>query len=525
MTMTREPSNSLLSGSDLEQLTALGISPAEIQRQIQLFERPPPRAQLLRPATIGDGIRRLGAEDIAASRTAFDGACRAGRLLKFVPASGAASRMFQTLLARRNQGGPIDRDATSAKAASGDSGARELLAFIDGIHRFAFFDDLAAVLAARQLDAPALASRGDFTALLDGLLASWGLDYAALPKGLLKFHRYPDGTSRTPFEEHLVEAAAYVRDADGICRLHFTVSPEHEDRFRSHFHAVQLSYERRHHARFKIDFSTQKPSTNTLAVDPNNRPFRSSDGRLVLRPGGHGALIENLNDLRADIVFIKNVDNVVPDRLKPTTITWKQTLAGHLVVLQRRVFEVLAALQRNESQAVLDEAIGLASRDLGLDVRGGTPTARELIGLLDRPMRVCGMVRNTGEPGGGPFWIRGHDGGASLQIVESAQVDPDSHGQQALFRSSTHFNPVDLVCGLRNWRGESFDLRRFVDPSAVFIAHKSQGGRSLKALELPGLWNGAMADWITVFVEVPIETSNPVKTLNDLLRPEHQPEG
>ncbi|HUI27729.1 MAG TPA: DUF4301 family protein [Candidatus Kryptonia bacterium] len=515
----------VLRPQDVEQVAALGISLDEVQRQLRLFEQPPPCMRLLRPATVGDGIRRLTADEAATGAAAFDEACRAGRLLKFVPASGAASRMFQTLLARRNQDRAIVREETRQQAATGDRAARELLVFMEGIQRFAFYDDLAAELARSRLDAAELAQRGDFTALVDGLLAASRLNYAALPKGLIKFHRYPDGSSRTPFEEHLVEAAAYTRDASGTCRLHFTVSPEHEERFRILFATVRASYEQRYQADFEVAFSTQKPSTNTLAVDSDNRPFRTRDDRLLFRPGGHGALIENLNDLRADIVFIKNVDNVVPDRLQAITVAWKQIIAGYLVGLQRRIFHLLARLSsESTSAALLAEAIEFATGALGLGVPGAAATRKQqLIRLLDRPIRVCGMVRNTGEPGGGPFWVGARDGSASLQIVERAQVDPDSREQQALFGSSTHFNPVDLVCGLRNWRGESFDLRRFVDPDAVFIAHKSQEGRDLKALELPGLWNGAMADWITVFVEVPAETFNPVKTVNDLLRPEHQP--
>ena len=522
--MAVEQAHSLLNRDDLDQIASLGIAPEEVHRQIRLFAEPPPFAVLVRPATIGDGIRRLSAADIAASADAWADACRAGRFAKFVPASGAASRMFQALLAERNRGQEMRRDAIARRAAGGDGPARELLAFVDGIQRCAFFDDLAVVVAARGQDAKTLIREGQFDVLLDALLTASGLNYPALPKGLLAFHRYPDG-GRTAFEEHLVEAAHYVRDGAGRCRLHFTVSPEHRERFEKLLATVQTRYERQYSAHFDVSFSVQKVSTNTLAVDADNRPFRTADGRLLFRAGGHGALIENLNDLRADLIFIKNVDNVVPDRLKPTTIAWKQALAGCLVIVQGSIFHWLARLATETAPEAVDDATRFVVRELGLAVPSANQrNAREwLIATLNRPIRVCGMVRNTGEPGGGPFWTRESDGRVSLQIVESAQVDPVAADQQAILKASTHFNPVDLVCGVRDWRGEPFDLRRFVDPAAVFISRKAQDGRRLKALELPGLWNGAMADWTTVFVEVPVETFTPVKTVTDLLRPEHQP--
>jgi len=518
----------MLSREDLAQLEAEGIPPEEARRQIRLFEHPPPHIRLDRACTVGDGIRRLSDADIEASTPRFDEACEKGRVAKFVPASGAASRMFQSLLATRTQSGTVHRDGVEKLARQGDRNAQELLAFMTGIQRFAFFDDLVGAMAVDGLDAVALIEEGQFRQVLDYLLAGQGLNYGSLPKGLIKFHRYPE-ESRTAFEEHLVEAAAYLRDARGVCRLNFTVSPEHEERFRAVLRAAGAMYERRSNVRFDVAFSTQKRSTDTMAVDLENRPFRERDGLILLRPGGHGALIENLNDLRADIVFIENIDNVVPDQLKDANVRWKKALGGHLLALQGPLFRHLEQLSSEQpSRAVVEDAIGFARDTVGISLPAGLSSASTaerrtfLVQKLNRPLRVCGMVRNVGEPGGGPFWVRGRDGTLSVQIVESAQVDPNDREQASLFASATHFNPVELACAVRDWRGQAFDLNRYVDWDAVFITRKSKDGRELKALERPGLWNGAMAEWTTVFVEIPNAMFNPVKTVNDLLRPEHQ---
>jgi hypothetical protein len=339
---------------------------------------------------------------------------------------------------------------------------------------------------------------------------------------LLKFHRYPTG-SRTPFEEHLVEAAAYVRDRHGVARLHFTVSPQHLDRFQQLLAQVRPAYEARYASRFDVGFSTQHPSTDTIAVDPENHLFRDDAGQLLFRPGGHGALIENLHDLRGDIVLIKNIDNVVPDDRKGPTFYWKKVLGGYLVDVQHHIFRHLARLHDAPTPPdALAAALHFVRDALSVSVppsmAAGADLLRDfLIAKLDRPLRVCGMMRSEANPGGGPFWVKGHDDTCTLQIVESAQVDPHAADQQAVLRAATHFNPVDLACGVRNWKGVPFDLRRHVDHTAVFISHKSHGGKPLKAIEHPGLWNGAMADWNTLFVEVPPETFRPVKTVNDLL--------
>jgi hypothetical protein len=350
-----------------------------------------------------------------------------------------------------------------------------------------------------------------------------------LPKALIKFHRYPDA-ARASLEEHLVEAAVYARGNDGEARIHFTVSPEHEELIRAHIGHVRPRYER-DGTSYNISFSIQKPSTDTIAVDRDNLPFRDENGRLVFRPGGHGALLANLQETGGDVLFIKNIDNVVPDALKAETYRYKQALGGLLVDLQNSIFTYVRALQHGRDTFDLGEIVTFTEQRLGVSIpsaikQGSSQELRNyLLERLHRPLRVCGVVQNTGEPGGGPFWVKDTSGEMSRQIVESSQVDLMSDQQRKLWQSATHFNPVDLVCGIRDYQGQLFDLSRFVDPETGFISHKSKDGKELKALELPGLWNGAMAKWNTIFVEVPAITFNPVKTVFDLLRPEHQVEG
>ena len=515
--------------ADERQLADRGISIAEASRQLDLFGAPPRYAELVRPCTIGDGIERIREAELPELKAAHAEAARAGRFLKFVPASGAATRMFEALLRfQRGRGRELSWKTVLGRAAEGDGEAAALASCLQELSRFAFYRALKRTLDSRGEDLDGLARVGAFQPILDGLLGPDGLDYARLPKGLLKFHGYPD-EDRTPFEEHLVEASQTVKDGSGLCRLHFTVSPEHREGFERLFRAVAEDYARRFEARFYIDYSIQHPFTDTLAVDAEDQLLRDGDGRLRFRPGGHGSLIENLNALKGDLVFIKNIDNSQPDRLKTTTSEWKRILGGHLARLQQRIFHYLNRLREpNPSESLLDEVLGFARKRLNLEgeTDPSPPTYQcvraFLISRLGRPLRVCGVVPNRGEPGGGPFWVRGPDGSVGLQIVEGAQVDPDDAGQQRILSSSTHFNPVDLVCGVRDTNGEPFDLTRFVDENAVIITRKSEGGRELKALERPGLWNGAMAGWTTVFVEVPIETFSPVKTVLDLLREEHQ---
>lgn len=507
--------------ADRADLAALGISEEEVARQLRLFAGPPPAAVLDRPCTVGDGITVLGDAERRAALRAYDGAAAAGRLVKFVPASGAATRMFQALLAAR-QAGAVTRVALRARAAAGDGDSREVLTFADNLSRFAFAAALAGVLAGRGQDLDALARRGEVGAIIDALLDADGLNYAALPKSLLLFHRYPDG-SRTAFEEHVLEAAAYARSAAGAVQMHFTVSPEHDAACRTLLERVRERWEARGAMRLAVGFSHQKRSTDTVAVDLDDRPSRDARGRLVFRPGGHGALIENLNDLRGDIVFIKTIDNIQPEHLRRPALEWLRVLTGHLVAVQDALVAHRAALADDLPHAEqIAAARHFARTALGAAV-GPDAGAAAVTAALDRPVRVCGMVRNSGEPGGGPFWVRGADGHCRRQIVEAAQVDRSNDAQWATFAAATHFNPVFLACAVRDWRGRPFDLHEFVDQSAVFVARKSKDGRGLKALERPGLWNGAMAYWHTLFVELPDVTFTPVKTVNDLLRPSHQP--
>ncbi len=516
--------------SDLALLQDRGIPPQVIYQQLQLFERPAYYLELDRPCRLGDGIQRLTAAEMEACLTAQAEAAQAGRFQKFVPASGAASRMFKEILQayHRNAAGCLE-DACPARWP----GAGELAGkcFLECLPLFAFYPALEEVLAARGLDLSQKIAPQHCHEVLTYLLRPEGLNYASRPKALLQFHAYPQG-SRTAFEEHLVETANYVKDRYGVGRCHFTISPEHEDWYRRLLRQVREVYEKRYGCELQVSFSFQKRHTDTIAVDLANRPLRNADGQILFRPGGHGALIANLNDLRGDLMYIKNIDNVVPERLLAPVVHWKKILGGYLVRLQSQVHHYLRLLTYGgDCGQRLAEIKDFAQRTLSLhlppelDFWSPEQQQQYLCSTLNRPLRVCGVVQNTGEPGGGPFWVRGSDGSISLQIVESAQIDRTSPQQQRLWQTSTHFNPVDLVCAVRDFQGGQFDLHQYVDREAVFISQKSQDGKELKALELPGLWNGGMSAWITVFVEVPNITFNPTKTVWDLLRPEHRGEG
>ena len=431
-----------------------------------------------------------------------------------MPASGAASRMFKNMFVFL--GADYDVPTTDFEKK-----------FFVHIHSFAFFNDLnAACMDNTGKTINALLEERQYKAIVSNLLEAAGLNYGALPKGLLKFHRYADGV-RTPLEEHLVEGALYAAGKSGEANVHFTVSTEHRQLFQQLVDAKVAEYEAKYGIRYHVSFSEQKPSTDTVAADMENKPFRDK-GKLLFRPGGHGALIENLNDLDADVVFIKNIDNVVPDRLKGDTVTYKKLLAGVLVTLQAKAFDYLRLLDGGHySHDQLEEIIRFVQRDLrcrraDLKQLEDADLVIYLRKKLNRPMRVCGMVKNVGEPGGGPFLAYNPDGTVSLQILESSQIDMKDPEKKAMFEQGTHFNPVDLVCAVRDYKGNKFNLLNYVDKATGFISYKSKGGKELKALELPGLWNGSMSDWNTVFVEVPLSTFNPVKTVNDLLREQHQ---
>ena len=516
-----------LSEADQRQIKSLGITEAQICRQIEIFKRPAFYLSLHRPCTPGDGIHRIPAEEREKYLNLHQEAARPGRFLKFVPASGAATRMFQSLL-QIYQSGSEKREEIFRRASQGDATAREFRNCLERIRSFAFFEELQERMAQDGQALEALIDQGLFREVLAYLLTERGLNYGALPKGLLTFHQYPSGC-RTAFEEHLVEAAYYVCDGHHQCWVHFTIAADHEAGFVRLAQKVIPLYEAQYRVKFAVGFSPQKRNTDTIAVDLDNQPFRDREGRLLFRPGGHGALLENLNDLKGDLVYIKNIDNVAPDHLKAPTFLWKKILGGYLVELQNIVHAYVSWLKADNRKENLNDIETFAREKLFLgfppnyNLWSGVEKKNFLLKKLNRPMRVCGMVPKAGEPGGGPFWVEGKDGTCSLQIVEQAQVNMASPEQTAIWSASTHFNPVDLVCGLRDETGQPFDLTHHIDQKAVFVSHKFKEGKPLKALELPGLWNGSMADWLTIFVEVPIITFNPVKTVEDLLRPEHQP--
>lgn len=472
---------------DLRQIEAHGLTREAVERQLENFRRGFPYLKVVRAASPGDGVLTLDAAAAAAAAKRYDDAAEGLRIVKFVPASGAATRMFKELFEFVNDG----------KRGKG------IDTLLEHIEEFAFWPELKKVLP----------EGADERAVVDAIVNE-GLEYGRKPKGLVTFHAYPDG-ARKAVEEHLVEGAAYA-SAGGVVRIHFTVSPEHRAGFEALLAERVPVYEKRFGVRYDISFSVQKPSTDTVAVNPDNTPFRQADGSLLFRPAGHGALIENLDEIDADVIFIKNIDNVTTDALRGDTILYKKVLAGVLLGLQERVFEYLRAM--DEGRADTAAVAEFIERELCVKLPAGYDQAL-LRRVLERPIRVCGMVRNEGEPGGGPFWVANADGTESLQIAESSQIAPED---MSLMKSATHFNPVDLVCGVRTAKGGKFELKRYVDPATGFISSKSSGGRELRAQELPGLWNGAMACWNTVFVDVPISTFSPVKVVQDLLRPQHR---
>lgn len=507
----------MLTHEDKELLAKKGISEEKIAEQLACFEKGFPYLKLSAAASVENGgIMKAEDKDFERYLAAWD-AYKDGekKIVKFVPASGAASRMFKNMF--EFLGADYDKPTTDFEKK-----------FFDHIHDFAFYNDLnAACMDNTGKNIDALLSEQNYKAIVSNLLEAAGLNYGALPKGLLKFHRYADGV-RTPLEEHLVEGALYAAGKTGEVNVHFTVSTEHRALFEKLVAAKVGEYEAKYGTKFHISFSEQKPSTDTVAADMDNKPFRDKDGKLLFRPGGHGALIENLNDLDADIVFIKNIDNVVPDRLKADTVTYKKLLAGVLVTLQKQAFEYLELLDSGHySHEQLETIIRFVQQQLrcrrtDLKELEDADLVIYLRKKLNRPMRVCGMVKNVGEPGGGPFLAYNPDGTISLQILESSQIDMKDPEKKAMFEKGTHFNPVDLVCAIRDYKGRKFNLLEHVDKATGFISYKSKNGKDLKALELPGLWNGSMSDWNTVFVEVPLSTFNPVKTVNDLLREQHQ---
>ena len=505
----------MLTQQDLKQLAQKGISEQQIETQLGQFKTGFPFLKLEAAAAIGRGIVAPTSDEGRKYVDAWQKYKAAGkRVVKFVPASGAASRMFKDMFAFVDA--DYDKPTTDFEKK-----------YFDNIDKFAFYGELDAVCQKNNgKGIKELVKEGNFKAVAANMLKAEGLNYGQLPKGLLLFHNYPEGP-RTPMEEHLVEAALYAA-SNGEAHVHFTVSHEHMELFKQKVAQKADMYAKKYGIAYDITFSEQKPSTDTVAANPDGTPFRNSDGSLLFRPGGHGALIENLNEIEADVIFVKNIDNVVPDRLKGDTVLWKQIIAGVLITLQKKAFEYLELLDSGKyTHEQIEEIIRFVQNDLccrKADIKE-LEDADLVIYLrkkLNRPMRVCGVVKNVGEPGGGPFLTYNQDGTVSLQILESSQIDKSNKEYMEMFTKGTHFNPVDLVCAVKDYKGNAFDLPKFVDPTTGFISQKSKSGKELQALELPGLWNGAMSDWSTIFVEVPLSTFNPVKTVNDLLRDQHQ---
>lgn len=506
----------MLSKQDLNQISQRGITPEMVEHQLQQIKNGFPFLKIEAAASIGNGIFLPTAEQRDEYVESWENYAKEGhKIVKFVPASGAASRMFKNLFAFLT----ADYDVPTTDFEK---------EFFNNIKHFAFKHELCHKCKENDEGACVcdLKKQGKYKEIVANLLEPKGLDYGQLPKGLLLFHSYEDGP-RTPMEEHLVEAALYA-SSNGEANIHFTVSHDHLQLFKLKVSEKRAYYEKKYNIHFNVSFSEQKPSTDTIAANPDNSPFRNEDGTLLFRPGGHGALIENLNEIDADIIFIKNIDNVVPDRIKAPTVLYKKLIAGILVETQKKAFDYLRTLDSGiYSHEKIEEIIRFVQQTLGCrkhDIKEleDADLVIYLKNKLNRPMRVCGVVKNAGEPGGGPFLCYNADGTVSPQILESSQIDKDNAEYVRMFKNGTHFNPVDLVCATKDYKGKKFNLPEYVDKSTGFISSKSKNGKDLKALELPGLWNGAMSDWNTIFVEVPIETFNPVKTVNDLLREQHQ---
>ncbi|MCD8393382.1 MAG: DUF4301 family protein [Bacteroidales bacterium] len=507
----------MLSEHDRATLAKKGISEEKLNQQLKRFTTGFPYMRLASSAKVGAGIKALDDDEQEKAIARWhkyleDG----GEVIKMVPASGAASRMFKALFsfvegedAQPKEGSPVDQ-------------------LLKGIDRTPFREELeATMLRLHGLTIKEALQKGRAKDVIAALILPEGMGYGSLPKGLLLFHRYQGHLPRTPLEEQMAEGAQMAKGRDGVVKLHFTVSPDHRKLFTAKIEQVKPEMEVRFGVKYDITLSEQKPSTDTVAGAEDGSAFRDEKGEMVFRPGGHGALIENLNDLDSAVVFLKNIDNVVPDSRRDDTIRYKEVLGGYLVQVHDQIAQYLGML--NTGKYTIDdlrEMIAflhdvLCIRDEKMKSLEDAELALYIKSKLDRPLRVCGMVKNEGEPGGGPFIAYNPDGSTSPQILESTQIDPANPEDMAMMREATHFNPVDLVCYIKDVNGKKYDLPSHVDPDAGFISSKSYHGRKLKALELPGLWNGAMSDWNTVFVEVPITTFNPVKTVNDLLRPVH----
>ena len=504
-----------LNEKDRQLLKQKGISERELDVQLSCFESGFPFLDITSFASLERGIMSCSEEEIEQMIHLWKANLKKYTITKFVPASGAASRMFKDLFAF------IDADYS---VPTKDIEVK----FFDNIEKFAFFESLNKIcLINHKLSIADLVKNGRYKEVVSNLLNKDGLNYGSLPKGVLEFHKYQDGSIRTPMEEHLQEGAIYAVSEDGTVNLHFTVSKEHQELFEDLLKSKKEFYEKSNKIKYNVTFSNQSPKTDTIAVHEDNTLFRV-DGSLLFRPAGHGALIENLNAINSDVVFVKNIDNVVPDRLKANEAKYKMLLGGVLLQNQKKIHGYLSILDNGDySHDLLVEILHymqnvLCIKNTEVKWLEDSELAIYLKDKLNRPIRVCGMVRNIGEPGGGPFFVKDESNVIELQILESTQVDFSDMKIMTIAKESSHFNPVDLVCGVRDFKGNKFDLTQYVDEMTGFISDKSMSGQKLRALELPGLWNGAMSKWNTIFVDVPLSTFNPVKTVNDLLRKEHQ---
>ncbi|MDT8414327.1 MAG: DUF4301 family protein [Flavobacteriaceae bacterium] len=511
----------ILSKADILQIESHGISLEQIKQQILFFERGQRFAQLEKPAKVADGIVQFDHKEGVMYADYFDSHKSQFSMCKFIPASGAATRMFkflnEFLLA-------FDAENQSINAYINYNKAKALQTFLVGMEKLPFFKKIDAYLRENNQDFDKLSKDQKNILFIKTMLYQEPFAYKNKPKALIPFHAYKNRLA-TPFEAHLEEAVSYATN-HCMAHLHFTISEEHIQGFKTLSAARTPVVSKKTAVKFRIDYSFQKRKTDTITVDLQNNLFRDSQGALVFRPGGHGALIENLNDITEELIFIKNIDNIVVQSREEEVSFYKKMLAGYALSVQQHIFDWMKKLDENEIdeaalQTFLKKVLYIKLPD-GFDAHKVTDRMQFYRNKLNRPLRICGMVRNEGEPGGGPFWVRSTFGDVSLQIVESAQVNLDDAHQEEILKSSTHFNPVDLVCAVYDYKGRKFDLRAFVDTEAVFISQKSHNGLPVRALELPGLWNGGMANWNTVFVEVPLITFNPVKTVNDLFKPAHQ---
>lgn len=512
---------------ELSAESELQLSPDEVIKQLKIFEKGIPFLKLVKPCTIGDGIKVIPTTQYKNYINKFLLALNKGRVTKFVPASGAATRMFKNLISILARYENINLEKVKELANNGDEDCIAVLEFYNNVKRFAFYTELKNIAKKNGKKLDELISNGNIAEVIRFVVNEEGLNYANLPKGCIMFHSYSDG-SRTAFEEHIVEAMNYSASADKVVRVHFTISPEHEEEIKLLFKWILERYQSEGW-KFEISFSFQNPSTDTISVTMKNDLFRDEHGKIVLRPGGHGALLKNLNELEADIISIKNIDNIGTDYLKEETYKLKKVLGGYLIELQDKVFSILNKFDNNSSDVILvNDLIEFVKKEFETDLsdhleeKSLHEKKQYLFKFLNRPIRVCGMVKKENHPGGGPFWIEGEGGEITKQIVETTQVDISDPKQQKILNGGTHFNPVDLACGVKDYKGNHFQLNKFSNPNTGLIVQKSKDGRELKALELPGLWNGGMYDWLTVFVEVPKITFNPVKEVNDLLMAGHQ---